>query len=159
MTNPRTNVLALLTLLLLFASCAESASTKPTPDAAKRFLKLRGYDFNEKSFFAAVTANDVVAVNGFIAAGIDLNVRSENNNETALIYAASHGQPEIVDVLLQNGADVNAKDLQNFTALLRAMQKDDPAIIEKLLAQSRVDLNVQGNGKSPTVLMYYVLKG
>src|ERR1044071_10012908 len=107
MTNPRTNVLALLTLLLLVASCAQPAATKPTPDAAKRFLKLRGYDFNEKSFFAAVTANDVVAVNGFLAAGIDANARSENNNETALIYPASHGQPEMVEAMLQNGADVN----------------------------------------------------
>ena len=156
----RKNILACLAASLFWCvSCAEPPATKPTPEAAKRFLKLRGYEFNDKSFFAAVASNDTAAVNGFLAAGTDPNVRSENNNETALIYAASHGQPELVDVLLQNGADVNAKDLQGYTALLRALQKDQDLIVEKLTAQPNVDLNAQGNGKSATVLMHYVVRG
>jgi ankyrin repeat protein len=160
MRSFRKKILACLAAsLCLSASCAEPPATKPSPEAAKRFLKLRGYEFNDKSFFAAVASNDIAAVNGFLSAGTDPNVRSENNNETALIYAASHGQPELIDVMLQNGADVNAKDLQNYTALLRALQKDQDEIVEKIIAQPKVDLNAQGNGKAATVLMYYVQHG
>ena len=49
--------------------CAPGRQTNT--EAAKQFLKLRGYNFDEKSFFAAAAASDVLAVNGFLAAGID----------------------------------------------------------------------------------------
>ena len=65
--------------LILFAvsGCAQLAAEKPTPDAAKRFLLLRGYQFDAKSFQRAVAANDMSAVDGFLAAGIDPNVKDE----------------------------------------------------------------------------------
>ena len=56
--------------LSLLSGCAPIAA-KPTPEAAKQFLKLRGYNFDEKSFLAAAAASDVLAVNAFLAAGID----------------------------------------------------------------------------------------
>jgi len=74
------NVRKLLVVVLLscLGACAERGSEQPTPEAAKRFLQLRGYNFDGPSFISAVKSGDELAVNGFISAGIDLNVKDEN---------------------------------------------------------------------------------
>ncbi len=144
----------LLCVLLGFSGCGQPASRKPTPEAAKQILKLRGYEFNEKSFLSAAAANDVIAVNGFLTAGMDANVKDEDG-VTALITAASHGNPEIVNALIKGGADVNAKDNFGYTAILRAIQNEHDEIADALLAQPKLDVNAQGVN-SPTVLMSYV---
>ena len=68
-------LLALCALLL--AGCAVSGSDKPTPEQAKRFLKLSGYDLDEKSFLAAAAASDVTAVKSFLEAGLNPNARDK----------------------------------------------------------------------------------
>src|SRR3979409_2295940 len=94
----------LVCALSSFASCATDSSSKPTPDAAKRVLKLRGYEFNDASFLRAAAANDVTAVNGFLAAGMNPNVKDEDGGATALIFAATHDNREMVTALLRGGA-------------------------------------------------------
>jgi ankyrin repeat protein len=141
--------------LLTLAGCAQSRSEKPTPDAAKRFLKLRGYDFNDKSFLRAVTANDVSAVDGFLAAGINPNLKDEESGTTALISAAIHDQGDLVNVLLRGGADVNVKDMGGYNALLRALEKKNDAIADLLLSQPGLEVNAQGFS-GMTALMWYV---
>ena len=39
-------------LLGAFAACADKGPCEPSPEAARKFLKLRGYEFDEPSFFA-----------------------------------------------------------------------------------------------------------
>ena len=95
-------------LLCCLCACAEPGSEEPTPEAAKRFLKLRGYNFDGQSFIAAVKAGDELAVNGFISAGIDLNAKDENG-DTALTAAEARSDLNIVNALLHGGSDVNAK--------------------------------------------------
>src|SRR5687767_8820935 len=114
--------------LSLLSGCAPLAD-KPTPEAAKQFLKLRGYNFDEKSFLAAEAASDVLAVNAFLAAGIDPNAEDEISGSTAMIAAAAGGDLAIAKILLQGGADINRKDRAGSTALLRALEfkKEDVA--------------------------------
>jgi ankyrin repeat protein len=153
----RATVICICVLLGLpgFVGCVQSRSDKPTPDAAKRFLKLRGYEFNDKSFLRAAAANDVIAVNGFLAAGINPNVKDESSGATALISAASHDSPEIVSALLRAGADANVKDNAGYMAILRAIQNKHDEIADLLLAQTNLDVNSRGAIGS-TVLMSYV---
>jgi len=144
-----------LVVLVSLAACAQSRIEKPTPEAARKFLQLRGYQFDAKSFQRAVAANDVSAVNGFLAAGIDPNVKDEESGGTALIWAATHDQADVVKVLLGGGADVNAKDMGGYNALLRALEKKNDAVAELLLAQSNLDVNAQGFS-GMTALSWYV---
>ena len=53
------------------------------PDAAKRFLKLLRYEVDEESFSKAADAGDVLAVNGFISGGMNVNARNAEG-DTAL---------------------------------------------------------------------------
>src|SRR3954469_20295643 len=90
--------LSLLALLLSFAACSAEGPAEPTPEAAKEFLKLRGYNFDQNSFFRAAAASDALAVNGFISAGMNPNVKDEND-DTALTVAADRGDLSIVNAL------------------------------------------------------------
>jgi ankyrin repeat protein len=149
--------LVLLSCLLLFCSCRSSGQAELTPAGAKDFLKLRGYPFDEKHFLEAVAANDVLAVKAFLLAGINPNAKDESEGDTALITAATAGNLEIVNALIQGRADVNAKNKNGIGALTRALIKNHEQVSQSLLAQPAIDINVPGeNGAS--VLMVYVYR-
>lgn len=149
-------VLALV--LFTFPSCNRPRAETPTPDAAKRFLLLRGYQFDAKSFQRAVAANDISAVDGFLAAGIDPNVKDEESGGTALIWAATYDEADVVKVLLRGGANVNVRDMGGYTALLRALEKKNDAVAELLLALPNLEVNAQGFS-GMTALTWYVWSG
>ena len=139
----RVCVWALSLALLFYATgCAEGTTDQPTPDAAKRFLKLRGYEFDEESFFKAASQSDVMAVDGFISAGININAK-DRNDDTALVAAASRGDAKIIELLLRRGADVNARGRNNWTAFLLALQEERSAVVDQFASHPRLDLTAE----------------
>src|SRR5438105_12984039 len=106
--NIKSSLIQFTILGLLLCLCSCEGAEKPTPEAAKRFLKLRGYEFDEKSFFKAAEDDDVMAVNGFISAGININTKDENG-DTVLTSAAARGDAKDANALLQGGADQNLR--------------------------------------------------
>jgi ankyrin repeat protein len=62
---------------------------------------------------------DLGRVKQLVAAGVDVNVCS-SNGRTPLIYAALRAQPDVVEVLLQAEADVDAQADDGSTALIKA---------------------------------------
>ena len=141
-------------LSLCLSACTGTFSDQPTPEAAKRFLKLRGYDFDEPSFFKAAADGDVMAVNGFISAGINVNARNADD-DTALTASAARGDAKVVEVLLRGGADVNAKGRNSWTALLLALSENHDSVTDILLAQPNVDFRAE-NPEGMTALMLAV---
>ena len=75
----------ILLVCCLFASLVgcESRNEPPNPAAAKQLLKLRGYEFDEKSFLRAAATSDIISVNTFIAAGINPNAKDPETGATA----------------------------------------------------------------------------
>ena len=143
----------LLALLLVLSGCVERA-TKPTPEAAQQLLKLRGYDFDEKSFRAAASARDIMAINAFFDAGINPNAQDAEDGRTALISAAARGDLEVVNVLVQRGADVNVKDKRGYTALFHAIEAmyDDVALV--LISHPGLDPNARGKNGTTALINY-----
>ena len=130
-----------LTLLLCLGSCSSSAN-QPTPEAAQRFLKLRGYEFNEEGFFKAALDGDVLAVNGFLSAGINIDAKDQNG-DTVLTAAAARGDEKIVNALIRGGANINAKGRNTWTALLLALEEERGPVAGILLAQPNIDLTAE----------------
>jgi ankyrin repeat protein len=128
--------------LLLFCLTACANEGEPTPEAARRFLQLRGYEFDNASFFKAVAASDEMAVNGFLAAGMDVNAKDQND-DTALTATADRGDLPMVNLLLKRGADVNAKGRNSWTAFLLALQGDRNDVSDALLTQPKLDLEAE----------------
>ena len=55
------------------------------------------------------------------------------------MLAASHGRHEMVELLLESGADVNARDEDGSTALMCACEHGYIDIVETLLAHPQCD--------------------
>jgi hypothetical protein len=76
-----------------------------------------------------------------LAMGVDVNKPRETRglgsgtwvSETPLTMAAKSRQPEMVSLLVQNGADVNLPDGQGWTPLASAVSIADPATVKLLL--------------------------
>ena len=68
----------------------------------------------------------------------------EMDNDTALIDASKNGDIEIVVMLLDAGADVNAKDKWGITALIKASKNGHTEIVSKLL-DAGADVNAKSN--------------
>ena len=75
---------------------------------------------NEETIEALVTAieqNNITAVKGALQAVTEINVFRPNKSENALHYAARKGRLEVVNLLLEKGADISIKDGENKTAI------------------------------------------
>jgi ankyrin repeat protein len=76
--------------------------------------------------------------------------------EQGLIAAALLGHTEIVQLLLENGADVNAKDYFGLTPFMIAIAKGHTEIAQ-LLLEKGADVNTKIDGKP--ILLWAAAKG
>lgn len=144
-------ILSIICLVVL-AGCVATVSDQPTPEAARQFLKLRGYEFTEQAYFRAAAVSDVMAVNGFFSAGINANAKDENG-DTTLTAAAARGDLKIVEALLRGGVDINARGRNNWTALLLALEGQHAQVADLLSSQPRIDLKAETpNGMTALML-------
>lgn len=90
--------------------CAPASDTSP-PDAVKDATA---------ALWAAIEAEDADAAIRAIGDGAELEDRSGDNDATPLIQATKKNLPLIVRVLIDAGADVNAKDSMQDSAFLYA---------------------------------------
>jgi hypothetical protein len=85
-------------------------------------------------FVKAAFNDDLAAVKELIASGVDVNVKDEAIDSTALMQAVSHGNHEMVRLLLSAGARVNAKNSDGMTALMMSSNKTSPDIMWTLIS-------------------------
>jgi ankyrin repeat protein len=139
-------------ILMCLSACAKLPAQKASPGSARNVLKLRGYDFDEKSLYTAIENGDQFAIATFVDAGFDLNKHRDSDGQTPLIYAARLGKTEVVKALLDAKADVNARDHSDQTALSRALIERHDDTFELLLNRPGVDVNVKGlNEATPLI--------
>lgn len=73
----------------------------------------------------------------------DVNVRAKKHSQTALMLATSHGNYEMVRMLLDAGGDVNIQDEDGSTALMCAAEHGHMDIVKIILAQPDCDSTIQ----------------
>lgn len=95
-------------------------------------LTVHAQDLNEE-LWAAARQGDTLAVKAALAKGAEVNAKTRYG-ATALSYAADRGFVEVIRVLLENGADVNAKDtFYNAPALTWAAYNGHTAAVKFML--------------------------
>lgn len=144
----------LLSGVLALTGCLRESTPKAAPEAAQQLLKLRGYEFTEKSFLAAAQAGDIMALNAFFDAGINPNAQDPSDGRTALLSAAARGDMQVLNVLLARRADVNIKDDHGHTALTHAIDAMYEDVVEALLNQPGLDPNCKGLNDRPALMAY-----
>jgi ankyrin repeat protein len=144
MQEMRTQFRALLLCLVVFQGCVEQPEAKLRPEAAKKLLKLRGYEFDEKGFHEAARTRDTTAIVAFLDGGMNINAQCESDGRTALISASARGDLEVSSFLIQRGADVNIQDKQGYTALLHAIEARYEDVEKILLDHPNLDPHARG---------------
>lgn len=114
-------LISVLSVCIGTLTAAAFALAAPTPDKPKP----------EPDLFLAIGQQDVVAVKSLLAAGASPNARN-TLEMTPLMITAALGSLEIVNTLLESGADVNASS-QFGTALTFAAFESRPEMIRRLL--------------------------
>jgi ankyrin repeat protein len=90
----------------------------------------------DTSIHDAVSKGNIEAVKHHIAAGTDINAKSNTKSQyTPLFMAAFKGHKEIAELLIANGADVHAKDKSGGTSLLIATMLGRTEVVELLISK------------------------
>ncbi len=104
-----------------------------------------------------VRQNDLELLQYLIERSVDLNAQESEDGLTPLMVAIEEGNSEIANVLIQNGANLDAQNDYGDTALTLAVEQSHqlkkivPLI--KLLIEKNADINLQNNeGKTALVI-------
>ena len=104
---------------------------------------------NAMSLHRAAEEGDIEAVKKHLAAGANKNVRAGKWRDTPLHRAAFWGYTEVVELLINNEVDVNAKDRYGCTPLHDAAEYSHLEIAEMLINRAP-DMNaLDNNGDTP----------
>ncbi len=98
-------------------------------------LLRRGADIKQISFYGGVLSSvtDTRLLKLLITAGADVNERSfADGEETPLFFACLGGRLDIAEILLESGADIDAKNDMGRTALWEVCLANDEDTAEKL---------------------------
>ncbi|KAJ9144492.1 NACHT and Ankyrin domain protein [Pleurostoma richardsiae] len=84
--------------------------------------------------------------------GVDVNAKMERLGDTALHLATSSGHPDIIRILVKNGANIEEKDASGTTALVQALARmsEDPALV---LMEEGADTRATSSHGQTTLLL------
>lgn len=112
------------------------------------------------SLMQKAVEGDVIGVKQLITEGVDVNAHGDDAtwNKTALMEAAERGHTEVVRVLIEAQAEINARDMYGDTAIMLAAWKKHPETVA-LLLKAGADVNAQNTGYGSTLLFFLIENG
>lgn len=106
----------------------------------------------------AVFKGDLNKVVALLKDKPDLLEKKDSLGQTPLIVAVNHNKLEIAELLLANGANVNARDPKMHTPLILALSVYNHEKMERLLLAKGADVNL-ADGSGMTAVFYAVKQG
>ncbi|MFO7735006.1 MAG: ankyrin repeat domain-containing protein [bacterium] len=125
-------------------------SCKNREENALQELEKRGVEFSEKSFFEQIEKVDTETVKLFIEAKADVDAEN-HKKQTPLMIASIYNLTEIAKMLINSGANINARDKSGKTALHHSIVNGTE--IFHMLVSNGADLDKKDN-KEETPLHY-----
>lgn len=104
------------------------------------------------SLHSVVAKGDYETASKMVAQGIDIEAKDPGTGASVLHYAVMRGNPEVLQLLLERGADVNSRTKTGTTPLHTAVLYNRYEVAEKLLEKG-ADINAQStSGVTPLAL-------
>ncbi len=94
---------------------------------------------------SSIRDNDIEKVKEFMDKGVDVEAKDRFFGATPLMQAAFEGRIEIALLLIQKGADVNAKNKLGATPLMYAVSAGQIETA-RMLIEKGADVNARDNG-------------
>jgi len=141
------------------APAPEAAASTETPEmlAAREQLESLGLDMNARAMVVSVDQGDYKAVQLLMNAGLSPDVRHGKYGFSPLILTAIRGDGGLMDLLLDNQADVDLRSDDGRTALMAAAWNGHGDIVSQLVAKgANVTLS---NTDGWTAMHYAAWKG
>lgn len=121
-----------------------SAAPRPTPDEARRLLRIKGFaTLNADFFVTAAASEDPETVRLFLDAGIAVDARESREGRTAIFSAASSGRGATVRMLIEQGANVNGRGPDQATVLIAASGRCEAVEAVEALVAAGAELNAR----------------
>jgi ankyrin repeat protein len=135
-------------------SCGKKTGDDKTTNEKKTDQKVTE-KVNPEDFFKAVKDNEIAKVKEYLAKDPTLvkAVTSDFLKETALAISSFNGNKEIVELLLQNGADPNVFDDMGIAPIIGAARTNRAEIIEMLI-KNKADIKIKTKNGEETALHY-----
>ena len=103
------------------------------------------------ALMSAVTSNDVTGVKFFSKAGRATVNQKNVGGATALHMACREKNFEVVKILVENEADINAVDNEGWTPLMRGALAGDKDIVDLLLVKGAQASSINSSGESAII--------
>jgi len=115
-----------------------TAINRNQPDSVISFILNHGVTANGEILLLAMEKRRLDLAKQFIQAGADVNYqyplsRNDTDGMTALLYASRYGNFELVRLLVDRGADINARNREGNTALSIAQAAGNTQISNYLI--------------------------
>jgi ankyrin repeat protein len=137
-------------IILSFAAAIFSNTSMASTNKLSKSCNTFVQDGLPTPLASAIAKGDLASVKSFIAYGIDINERS--NDMTPLMLAARYNQVEIMNLLLQSGANIKEKNSKGFNALKYAQLSNSNNAIALLTQQTTaIALNKKQTAKRSSI--------
>lgn len=125
------------------------ADNEKTGDFIRKEFRKRKPPTPGDDILIQIRKGDIDAVKKYISDGGELNKADSSTGSTLLHHACAHDRKEIAGILIDNGADVNAKNKKNSDTPLHYAARKSFRITEFLL-EKKADVNAENDqGKKP----------
>lgn len=127
-------------------------------DAAIRALLERGASLDGRhsagtSMFLAISEGQPAVLKALLDFGADVNREKNIVGITSLMCAAGmKNSVEIMQILLDAGANINAKDRRGYTVVMAAAEAGDAKMIRALSTRHEIDVNATSHHKTNALL-------
>ena len=138
-SSPIAIVAGIITVFLFMASGTIRLEAKSSGSNQKAEIILSDKD---AELLEAIDKDDIAAARAALSNGANVNTIVNRIDMTAIMRASGRGHADIVKLLLEKGANVNAKSIHGYTALTAA-SRNGHADIVKLLIDSGADVNAK----------------
>ena len=108
--------------------------------------------------FAAVEKNDLPLLKNLLKRGAQVNAKDRlKYGQTPLMLASKHGHLEILNELIDHGADIDDTNIDGYSAIIIATENGHTKIVEQLIKKG-ADLNASTKDGN-TALIWAAQKG